>query len=136
MLDFIKKLKNIILNVEIADDINSQSKGLMFRKNLSEDNGMLFIFKYPEYLKFWGENTFIPLDIAFIKNNKIISIQDIKPLSKKIICSPEKCSIAIETNLGFFERNKIRKDDIVVVNENDNLVIFKKEINNYENKIS
>lgn len=132
MSNFIKK----ILNVEIADDINSQSRGLMFRKNLPEDDGMLFIFKYPDYLKFWGENTLIPLDIAFIKNNKIISIQDIKPLSKKTICSSEKCSIAIETNLGFFERNKIKKGDIIDVNKNDNLVIFKKENNKHENKIS
>ncbi|MFW6026126.1 MAG: DUF192 domain-containing protein [Candidatus Woesearchaeota archaeon] len=129
MLKIINKLKDIKLKVEIADDASSREEGLMFRKSIPEDEGMLFIFDYPQYLTFWGRNTFIPLDIAFIKNNKIINIDDIKPLSTKGIKSYKKCDMAIETNMGFFENNKIVIGDTIEFNrnnKNDNFVIFKR----------
>ena len=96
------------LRVEVADTSFSRQKGLMFRRSLGDDEGMMFKFNYPQNLKFWGMNTFIPLSIAFVsKNNKIIKIEKISPLSLKCVASDIDCSIAIEANHDFFEKNNI-----------------------------
>ena len=100
------------LRIEIADTPHKQQQGLMFRKKLEDDAGMLFKFNNPQKLKFWGVNTYIPLDIAFISpNNTISKISHIKPLSNKIVYSDEDCHIAIEANLDYFKKNKIKIGD-------------------------
>src|SRR5215510_7936157 len=53
-------------NVEIADDDQERSQGLMFRQSLADDHGMLFYFQEPEHANFWMHNTVISLDIIFI----------------------------------------------------------------------
>ena len=98
-----------MLKLEIADSPSSHEQGLMFRKSLPDDVGMLFKFNSPQVRKFWGLNTYIPLDIAFIDNhNKIIKIDRIKPLSLKTVSSDKSCLLAIEANEGFFSSNGIK----------------------------
>jgi uncharacterized membrane protein (UPF0127 family) len=53
-------------NVEIADDDAERARGLMFRRSLADDHGMLFDFPEPEHASFWMRNTVISLDIIFI----------------------------------------------------------------------
>ncbi len=55
--------------VELALDNASRQRGLMFRRDLAPDRGMLFVFPDVRHLSFWMKNTFIPLDIIFIKKN-------------------------------------------------------------------
>ncbi len=64
----IKKQDGEILdfNVELATTDKERSQGLMFRKNLADNEGMLFIFNNPVRAAFWMKNTFIPLDMIFI----------------------------------------------------------------------
>ncbi|MFA5759267.1 MAG: DUF192 domain-containing protein, partial [Clostridia bacterium] len=103
------------------------SKGLMFRKNLPEDSGMLFVFGKEDELRFWGKNTYIPLDIAFIgKNKEIKDIQKISPLSEKTIGGKEKCLYALEVNEGFFNKNNIKIGDKVEIinNKYESIVVF------------
>ena len=109
------------LNVEIADTPSALQKGLMFRNKLGEDDGMLFKFKYPQKLKFWGLNTYIPLSIAFVdKENKISNISYISPLSTRAVLSNSDCNMAIEANYDFFMKNKIKEGDkINIVKDND-----------------
>lgn len=98
-----------MLRVEIADTPYKQANGLMFRRSMPEDSGMIFVFKKADHLRFWGVNTYIPLDIAFVNaSNEITQISTISSLSEKSVESKEKCCIAIEANLGYFDRNKIR----------------------------
>jgi len=114
-----------MLKVEIADSPSKHQKGLMFRTSMPFDNGMLFIFSNNDYLKFWGVNTFIPLDIAFVKEGKIFQIDKISPMSYKSVSSNEKCKIAIEANDGFFKRNKINIGDSVdIENKDDDICIY------------
>lgn len=96
--------KSKLLKVEVADTPSSLARGLMFRKHLDFDRGMLFKFKHPQVLNFWGMNTYIPLDIAFINNDNIIEkIGLIEPFSEKSVSSSSKCIKALEVNAGFFK---------------------------------
>ena len=102
------------LKVEIADTPSKTQKGLMFRKSLGEDNGMLFKFSRPQKLSFWGLNTYIPLDIAFVNSQgKIVNISHISPLSTKSVSSDRACTMAIEANYGYFQKNKISSGDTI-----------------------
>jgi hypothetical protein len=96
------------LRVEIADTPDKLAEGLMFRKQMDNDAGMAFIFKKSQNLKFWGLNTYIPLDVAFVSpERKIVRISQISPLSTKAICSELHCDMAIEANINYFADNKI-----------------------------
>lgn len=102
------------LYVRVSDTPETQSKGLMFVKNMPRDHGMLFSFSRQQQLRFWGENTFLPLDIAFVDNNGVIrKISKIAPMSKKTISCDAPCKYAIEANDGFFAENRIEVGDKV-----------------------
>jgi uncharacterized protein len=70
--------------VEVADNDATRERGLMFRKTLAADRGMLFDFKAPKYVAFWMKNTLIPLDMLFIAaDGHIVSIaRDAVPMSE------------------------------------------------------
>jgi uncharacterized protein len=104
------------LNVEIADTPYKHAQGLMFRRKLREDDGMLFKFKNPQNLKFWGVNTYIPLSIAFISaDNTIEKISYISPNDSSIVESKVDCNRAIEANYDFFTKNKIKEGDKIEI---------------------
>ncbi|HEY5412329.1 MAG TPA: DUF192 domain-containing protein, partial [Caulobacteraceae bacterium] len=75
--------------VEIADNAASRARGLMFRRSLAPDAGMLFDFKTPQHVSFWMKNTLIPLDILFLdKDGYIINLAvNAPPLSQTNIPS-------------------------------------------------
>jgi len=78
-----------VFSVEIADTEAAREKGLMFRKKLPEGQGMLFDFHREQDVSFWMQNTYIPLDMIFIRaNGQILSIaENTEPLSTKLIPS-------------------------------------------------
>lgn len=118
------------LYVKIADTPYKQYQGLMYVENLPKDCGMLFIFSSSQKLSFWGENTYIPLDIAFADNEGIIKdIKKISPLSKKNVSSETSCKYAIEANDNYFNENSIRIGDMIVIDNEDgnDFVSFKKQ---------
>lgn len=80
----------------------------MYRRELKSDHGMLFKFPNPLNASFWGMNTYIPLDLAFVNPDmKISEITSITPMSTRQVISKYICSMAIETNSGFFKNNGI-----------------------------
>ena len=78
-----------VFAVEIADTEAEREKGLMFRKELPEGRGMLFDFHQEQDVSFWMENTYIPLDMMFIRaDGRILRIaENTEPLSTRIIPS-------------------------------------------------
>jgi uncharacterized membrane protein (UPF0127 family) len=78
-----------IFAVEIADTEAQREKGLMFRKNLPDGQGMLFDFKREQDVSFWMQNTYIPLDMIFIRGDGSILriVENAEPLSTRLIPS-------------------------------------------------
>ncbi|NUM67369.1 DUF192 domain-containing protein [candidate division KSB1 bacterium] len=85
-------------------------RGLMFREQLPEDQGMLFVFEMSRIQSFWMRNTFIPLDIAFIASDgKIVDIQHMAPLDEsKSYISAAPALYVLEVNAGWFERHGVK----------------------------
>ncbi len=111
------KINNIEIKAKNACSDEEKQKGLMFVQNMQDGDGMLFVFEEEMPLKFWMKNTNIPLDIAYINNNKkIVDIYTMKPNDETLIKSSENASLAIEVNAGFFEKHKIKKGDIITIN--------------------
>lgn len=107
------------LYVSIADTPYKQAQGLMFVKTMERDRGMLFVFSRAEKLRFWGQNTFLPLDIAFVDADGIIrKISHIAPLSNKAVSCDDLCKYAVEANDGYFAENKIEIGDKVLIFQN------------------
>ncbi|MGZ3535948.1 MAG: DUF192 domain-containing protein [Thermodesulfobacteriota bacterium] len=100
--------------VEVAKTPEERSHGLMERKHLGKDEGMLFIFETEDYHGFWMKNTFIPLSIAFIeKHGRIIWITDMKPLKLDSHVPPQPILYALEMNKGWFSSHGIKVGDVV-----------------------
>ena len=88
--------------VEIAADEASQHLGLMYRKTMAPDAGMLFDFHQPQYVAFWMKNTILPLDMIFIRRDGTISsvAPDAVPYSETSIPSAEPVRAVLEINAG------------------------------------
>ncbi|MCF8035278.1 MAG: DUF192 domain-containing protein [Desulfobacteraceae bacterium] len=100
--------------VEVAATPQARAKGLMFRRSLEKNTGMLFVYPAEDRRCFYMKNTFIPLDIAFINRDlQIVDIRQMQPLDKTPVCSREKVRYALEVNSGFFDRHGIQVGDTV-----------------------
>jgi uncharacterized membrane protein (UPF0127 family) len=78
------EVKDTVFIVEIADTQEKRRKGLMFRENLCEKCGMLFLFEHPEKYAFWMKNVKIPLDIIYIdKEGTIVDLINAEPCETK-----------------------------------------------------
>jgi uncharacterized membrane protein (UPF0127 family) len=108
--------------VETAKTQKEQTTGLSGRNSLPEDEGMLFIFGKADYYNFWMKNMEFPLDIIFIKDNKIVTI--IK--NAKIPANPNEnpqilkptglVNKVLEINAGLADQDNIKKGDSVKIN--------------------
>lgn len=88
--------------VEIAADSHSQERGLMFRREMDPDKGMIFRFDPPQFVSFWMKNTFLPLDMIFVRPDGTISSihANAVPFSEDSIPSIEPVRAVIEINGG------------------------------------
>ena len=102
------------LLIELADTHLKRELGLMNRKSLSKNEGMLFKFPYSTRLSFWMKDTYIPLDIAFLdERGKILQIESMSPLSTRAIVSSDYCKYALEVNKGWFKENEIKVGNLI-----------------------
>ena len=111
--------KNITFNVEIAKTIEERRIGLMYRKKLLNNEGMLFIFPREKIIQLWMKNTYIPLDVIFISENKVIVDikKNMEKLSETIVKSKVKSRYALEFNAGLINKLDIKIGDKVLFNE-------------------
>ncbi|HCM28285.1 MAG: hypothetical protein A2Z99_19225 [Treponema sp. GWB1_62_6] len=107
---------SVSILAEIADDDAERSRGLMFRKELKDGEGMLFVFGEESPLTFWMKDTLIPLSIAYLASDgQIREIRDMEPLSLAPIASERSCRYALEVPQGWFSRAGIKAGDVVDV---------------------
>jgi len=94
---------NDTITAEIADTPQTRERGLMFRDELPEDEGMLFVFEGEAIRSFWMQNTFIPLDIAFIDRTlAIVDIRQMQPQTEVLHTSAAPAMYALEVPQGQF----------------------------------
>jgi uncharacterized membrane protein (UPF0127 family) len=102
------KIHQEIIKAEVASTPASQQMGLMYRKELPENQGMLFVFNDKLSHCFWMKNTEIPLAIAFIDaSGKIINIAEMEALSESSHCPFRANPYALEMNRGWFTKRKL-----------------------------
>ena len=111
--------KNITFNVEVAKTMEERRSGLMYRKKLLDNEGMLFIFPREKIIQLWMKDTYIPLDVIFISENKVIVDikKNMEKLSETIVKSKVKSRYALEFNAGLINKLNIEIGDKVLFNE-------------------
>jgi YVTN family beta-propeller protein len=102
--------------VEVPDDLEESMRGLMFRKHLPWNAGMLFAYYDEKPRTFWMKNTLIPLDMIFVdSNSKIIEIKENVPPCAQYECptypSKEPAQYVLEVNAGFVQEKGVKVGD-------------------------
>lgn len=102
-----------IIDIEVADDNQSRARGLMYRRTLPENAGMLFLQDREEMQSFWMKNTYISLDMLFVDANKeIVTIHaNTTPLKEWSYASTKPSIYVVEVNAGFVNRHSISTGD-------------------------
>ena len=95
--------------LKVARTMTEKARGLMYVKNLPEDEGMLFIYDEEDVHNFWMKNTFIPLDMIFINSEKEVVgiIKNTTILSEETLSINKPSRYIIEVNAGVAEKNNI-----------------------------
>jgi uncharacterized membrane protein (UPF0127 family) len=105
------------ITVELARTDEERALGLMFRKQLPDGQGMLFIFDRDQQMSFWMKNTVIPLSIAYITSDgQILEIKDMQPNDINSVKSSRSVRYALEVPQGWFGRVNVKPGDIVIIN--------------------
>jgi uncharacterized membrane protein (UPF0127 family) len=107
--------KETRITVEIADTPEAREKGLMFREEMPENHGMLFLMPEESIQVFWMKNTPLPLDMLFIDHDwKIVgTIENATPYSTDPLSINKPSLYVLEVNGGFCSRHGINKGDSV-----------------------
>lgn len=105
-LVLVTKSGEVTIDVEIAESDNEKALGLMFRTSLPEKQGMLFPYGQPHDITMWMRNTYIPLDMVFIKSDGTIHrIQEMtEPLSESVIAAGAPVTAVLELAGGAAKR--------------------------------
>ena len=97
------------LTAEVAATNPERMQGLMHRRMMPENRGMVFVFTEDAHHAMWMENTYIPLSVAFIDGNGVIAnIEDMKPHTRDAHPAVKPVRYALEMNLGWFAKRGIK----------------------------
>jgi uncharacterized protein len=101
------------IDIEVAETLDQKSLGLMFRTSLADNQGMLFPYERPQELTMWMKNTYISLDMVFIRADGIVHRIAVRtePLSEKIVASEGDVVAVLELAGGAAERLGLKAGD-------------------------
>jgi uncharacterized membrane protein (UPF0127 family) len=104
------------IDIEIADTDAKRTEGLMYRRHMDENQGMLFLFPYESVQSFWMKNTVIPLDMIFVnKRGVIVTIRkNAVPFDEGQYRSTAPASMVVEVNGGYTDAYGINVGDKIV----------------------
>ena len=98
-----------MLDVQLAQTPEQRQIGLMWRKEMPQHEGMLFVFEQAATQCFWMRNTLIPLSAAFLADDgTIVNIADMKPQSDDSHCSEKPVRFVLEMNVGWFAKRQLK----------------------------
>lgn len=96
------------IHVELAASFQERELGLMNRRSMPEDNGMLFIFDADGSHCMWMKDTLLPLSVAFLsEEGLILNIEEMAPQTEVSHCAAHPARYALEMNQGWFARHRI-----------------------------
>ncbi len=114
LVTYILRIKNHKIRVEAATGEEERLRGLMHRERLGADAGMIFSYPNSAPAAMWMKSTRIPLSVAFIDaRGKILNIEDMTPFSEQAHSSKGNAAYALEMNLGWFSKRRIKAGDRV-----------------------
>lgn len=97
------------IQAQVAQTPEQRATGLMYRKSMGTNEGMLFVFDGPATQCFWMKNTLLPLSAAFIADNgTVVNIEDMKPQTLDSHCSKQPVRFVLEMNQGWFAKRGIK----------------------------
>ena len=97
------------IDAQVAQSFEQRSIGLMWRREMPQHEGMLFIFEQPAVHCFWMKNTLLPLTAAFIDDSgTIVNLADMKPQTTESHCAAQPVRFVLEMNQGWFARKGLK----------------------------
>ena len=114
-LTFLSSAGKHRITVEVADTDQERSTGLMFRRSIGDEEGMIFIYPQDEPISMWMKNTYISLDMIFVRSDGTIQriASDTEPFSEQTISSGANVRAVIEMKAGSAKRLGIKPGDKV-----------------------
>lgn len=98
-----------LIQTQVAQDFDQRQTGLMWRKEMPQNEGMLFVFEQAGVQCFWMRNTILPLTAAFVADDgTIVNLEDMKPMSDDSHCSKKPVRFVLEMNQGWFAKRNIQ----------------------------
>jgi uncharacterized membrane protein (UPF0127 family) len=96
------------IDAQVAATPQQRATGLMWRREMPQHEGMLFIFEQPSVQCFWMKNTLLPLSAAFVADDgRVVNIVDMKPQSEESHCSTAPVRYVLEMHQGWFRKKGI-----------------------------
>ena len=97
------------IDAEVAADQQNRMQGLMNRRHMATNQGMLFVFTQADRHCMWMRNTLLPLSVAFLdERGQILNIEDMKPQTENNHCAASPARFALEMNQGWFASKGIK----------------------------
>jgi uncharacterized membrane protein (UPF0127 family) len=97
------------IDAQVAQTPDQRMVGLMFRKDMPQHEGMLFVFEQPTVQCFWMKNTLLPLTAAFVADDgTVVNLADMKPQTTDSHCSTKPVRFVLEMNQGWFAKKGIK----------------------------
>ncbi|WP_263769258.1 DUF192 domain-containing protein [Propionivibrio soli] len=98
------------IEAEVAATQTDRVQGLMNRRSMAANHGMLFVFPEAERHCMWMRNTFLPLSVAFLDNDgRVLNIEDMEPQTDTSHCAAGPARFALEMNKGWFSAKGLKK---------------------------
>ena len=98
-----------LIQAQVAATPDQRSIGLMSRREMPANEGMLFVFERPEVQCFWMKNTLLPLTAAFVADDgSVVNLADMKPQTTDSHCSTQPVRYVLEMHQGWFDKRGIK----------------------------
>jgi uncharacterized membrane protein (UPF0127 family) len=102
------------IDAQVARTPGQRATGLMFRKEMPQHEGMLFVFEQPSVQCFWMKNTLLPLSIAFVADDgTVVNVDEMKPQTTDSHCSDKPVRFVLEMNKGWFSKKGVRAGTVL-----------------------